>query len=205
MRIPWKTQLRVWPIDDELAALMAESGCWYVHLGIESASQRTLDGVRKKITIEQAVEACRILKRHKIKILGLFMLFNIWEKDGIPVFEDINDSKATLDFAGKLIRKGLIDYMGWSITMPYPGSPLYDIALRHNLIKNGLVGNWDSWLREEFSVINLPGVTDRDIARLKTRGSLLRGLAMIRSGGFGFRDAGYILKKVFRIFANEFK
>jgi magnesium-protoporphyrin IX monomethyl ester (oxidative) cyclase len=203
LRIPWKTQLRVWPIDDELAALMAAAGCWYVHLGIESASQRTLDGVKKKITIEQAEEACRILKRHKIKILGLFMLFNIWEENDKPVFEGVAESRATLDFAGRLIRQGLLDYMGWSITMPYPGSPLYDIALRHNLIKNGLVGNWDAWLREEFSVINLPGVTDKEIARLKTRGSILRGLAMVRSGGFGLRDAGYILKKVFRIVANE--
>ncbi|MBL8028105.1 MAG: cobalamin-dependent protein [Fibrobacteres bacterium] len=203
LRIPWKTQLRVWPLDDELASLMAAAGCWYVHLGIESASQRTLDGVKKKITIEQAIEACRILKRYKIKVLGLFMLFNIWEENEVPVFEGIAESRATLDFAGKLIRKGLINYMGWSITMPYPGSPLYDIALRNNLIKDGLAGNWDAWLREEFSVIKLPGITDKDIARLKTRGSVLRALAMIRSGGFGLSDAGYIMKKLMRIVANE--
>jgi len=85
---------------------MAEAGCWYTHLGIESGDPATLEGVGKKITLEQVEEACRLLKKHKIKVLGLFMLFNVWEEDGTLRFEDIATTQKTLDFADRLVGNG---------------------------------------------------------------------------------------------------
>jgi len=75
--IPWKTQLRAWPLPENLVKAMAEAGCWYVHLGIESGNPETLYGIQKQITVEQILEACALLKKYNIQVLGLFMLFNV--------------------------------------------------------------------------------------------------------------------------------
>ena len=43
-------------------------------------------------------------------------------------FETPKESENTLKFAKRLLRKGLLDFIATSITVPYPGSRLYDIA-----------------------------------------------------------------------------
>jgi hypothetical protein len=133
------------------------------------------------------------------------MLFNVWEEDGCLKFEDVSLNLKTLNFAKKLVKEKLLDYIGWSITTPYPGSKLYDIALTHNLFKPGLERSWDSWLRDDFFVMQLPGVKDKDIAEMKTKGSFLRGWCLLRSRGLKFKDVGYVAKKVLKVLENEFK
>lgn len=201
--ISWKTQLRAHPLPEELVRAMAGAGCWYVHLGIESGNPRTLKGIKKHITLEQVKEACLMLKKYKIKILGLFMLFNVWEEGGELLFEDVESTQNTLSFAEMLANGGLLDYLGWSITTPYPGSALYDTAFRFNLIKEELSGNWDSWLKDDSFVMQLPGVDEREQARLKTVGSMLRAKCMLRSRNFGLKDLGFIAKKAVKLVQNE--
>lgn len=203
--VSWKTQLRAYPLDEELVELMSRSGCWYVHLGIESGNEQTLRGIGKQITLEQVVEACRLLKKYKIKVLGLFMLFNVWEENGQLQYEDVSLSLKTLNFARKLVKQRLLDYIGWSITMPYPGSRLYDIALKNDLFKPNLQKNWDSWLKDDFFVMQLPGIKDKDVAKMKTRGSILRGWCLLRSQGLKLKDVNYVIKKMFKVLDNELK
>ncbi len=205
IKVTWKTQLRAYPLDEELVDLMSKSGCWYVHLGIESGNDETLRGIGKKITLDQVVGACQLLKKYKIKVLGLFMLFNVWEEGGILNYEDAALSTKTLDFARKLVKARLLDYIGWSITTPYPGSKLYEIALKYGLFKSNLEKNWDSWLRDDFFVMQLPGVKEQDIAKIKTKGSILRGLCLLRSRGIKFKDFSYLAKKALKVLENEWK
>jgi len=205
MKVTWKTQLRAYPLDEELVNLMSRSGCWYVHLGIESGNEATLRGIGKKITLNQVVRACQLLKKYKIKVLGLFMLFNAWEENGKLIYEDVNQNINTLNFAKKLVKERLLDYIGWSITTPYPGSKLYEIALKYGLFKPNLEKSWDSWLRDDFFVMQLPGIKDQDIAKIKTKGSILRGLCLLRSRGIKFKDVGYLTKKVLKVLENELK
>jgi magnesium-protoporphyrin IX monomethyl ester (oxidative) cyclase len=203
--ISWKTQLRAYPLDEELVDLMAKSGCWYVHLGIESGNEQTLRGIGKHITIEQVIKACYLLKKYKIKVFGLFMLFNVWEENGQLKFEDVPLNLKTLDFARKLIKDGLLNYIGWSITTPYPGSKLFGIAKKHNLFKPGLEKNWDAWLKDDFFVMQLPGIKDKTVAKIKTKGSILRGWCLLKSRGLKFKDIGYLIKKLFKLLDNELK
>lgn len=205
IQVSWKAQLRAHPLDRELVELMSRSGCWYVQLGIESGNEETLRGIRKHITKEQIIQACRLLKEYKIKILGFFMFFNVWEEEGGLKFEDVASCERTLEFAGKLVKQKLLDYIGWAITTPHPGSELYDIALRHRLIKPGLMERWDAWLKEDSFVMQLPGISDKDIAKMKTRGSVLRGLCMLKSGGMRLKDLGYVFKKGLKVLDSEIK
>jgi len=101
--ISWKTQVRAHPLPEELIKAMADAGCWYVHLGIESGNPEVLKGVKKHITLEQITDACKKLKKYGIKVHGLFMLFNVWQEDGELKFEDVDMTRNTLSFAEKLV------------------------------------------------------------------------------------------------------
>jgi radical SAM superfamily enzyme YgiQ (UPF0313 family) len=203
--LAWKTQLRAAPIDRELVQLMAESGCWYVQLGIESGNEETLRGIRKHITLEQVRQACVLLKEFRIKVLGFFMLFNVWEEKGVLKFEDVAATRKTLRFAKSLIRERKLDYFSWAITTPHPGSELYDIAVRHQLIKPELAGRWDEWIRKDVCVMRLPGVSDRDVTDMKARGAFLAGVCILRSGHMRWKDGRYLVKKASKIFYNYIK
>jgi len=161
-------QLRARPMDEELGRLLAKAGVWYVHLGIESGNQETLEGIKKKITLNEVEECCSILKRNGIMVWGLFMYFNIWEEDGRLRFEGVEESRRTLEFARHLHKRKLIDFFGGSITTPYPGSPLWDIARRHGLLKDEYEGQWDLWYykRDLRLVSMLPGISEVDIFKL---------------------------------------
>lgn len=203
--IPWKTQLRAWPLPEKLVKAMAEAGCWYVHLGVESGNPETLRGINKQITVEQVFEACRLLKKYNIQVLGLFMLFNVWEDGGQLCYEDVQKTRNTLHFAENMIDQGLLDYIGWSVTTPYPGSQLYDIALKYDLIKLELRGQWDAWLREDTFVMRLPGVDEREMARVKTIGQTLRARLILRSRRFGLKDIPFFAKKGMKLIYDELR
>jgi hypothetical protein len=55
------------------------------------------------------------------------MLYNVWEEDGQLCFENNQDCLNTLRFAKILAKKGLIDWISWSVATPYPGSQLSEL------------------------------------------------------------------------------
>lgn len=74
--ILWRGQCRVDGITPDLAKLARDSGCIALGLGVESVSQRALDMINKKISVERAKEALHLLKRNNIEtriymIMGL--------------------------------------------------------------------------------------------------------------------------------------
>lgn len=204
--IVWKAQVRARPMTDELAKSMAEAGCWFVYLGIESGNPSTLAGINKRISIDDVSEACRTLKRHNIQVFGLFMLDNVWEENGDLRFENSAMSENTLRFAKALMDAGLIDYMSWSQTTPYPGSKLYEIALRHELIPKDLVYNWDLWQRAVWlsQVMKLPGVSSREQMRVRLQGARLASLAAYKDSGDYRHLVRYYLSTALRLFLANF-
>ncbi|MCK4948078.1 MAG: B12-binding domain-containing radical SAM protein [Candidatus Aureabacteria bacterium] len=197
--ITWKTQLRVSPFTEELAKELAASGCWYVHLGVESGNQETLNGIKKKIDLKDVELTCKLLKKYNIKVMALFMLFNVWEENGKLCYEDVKMTKNTLDFAWKLVKNNLADYISWSIATPYPGSELYDIACKHNLLNPAFRDSWESWQKEGLFIMDLPGVskTDRNIIKLK--GEFLRMMCLLKRKYFKLKDLPFLAKRALHI------
>src|SRR3989338_422095 len=203
--ITWKTQLRVSPFTEELARELSESGCWYVHLGVESGNQRTLDGINKRINLKDVQSTCRLLKKYKIKVLALFMLFNVWEENGALAYEDAAMTAATLKFAWKLVKNNLVDYIGWSITTPYPGSRLYDIALKYNLLNSAFRDNWEAWQKEGLFMMDLPGINKRERSKIKFKGEFLRIICLLREKYFKLKDIPFLIKRALHIFRYALK
>lgn len=205
LKVWWKTSLRVDRLPEELVKEMALAGCWYALIGIESGNEKTLKGINKKIDLSEVESSCRLLKKYGIKVQGLFMLYNVWEKDGKLEYETTAEVRKTLDYACRLVKNRLLDYVGWSITVPYPGSKLYDIAVRHNLIRPEYQGKWEEWLKKDSYVLSLPGISISEQVHLKTRGSMLRAKLILRQKEFGCKDLPWLVKKGVKILMNELK
>ncbi len=190
--IPWKVCLRADKINDTFARALANSGCWYVHLGIESGNQDTLNGIGKMITLDQVVRGCEILKKYGIKIFGLFMLFNVWDSHGNLKYEDAAMTRNTLKFARRLFNNGLIDYMSWSQTTPYPGSKLWNTAIKYGLMPDKS-REWESWNHVYNFTMDLPGISEKDRTRIKFDGAILQAWCLLKSGNVS--DKKYVLER----------
>lgn len=127
----WSCSSRVNTVNEELIRTMADSGCKLIEFGFESGSQRVLDEVMKKgTTLEQARNAARWCKKYGIGMNGFFMLGNPTETEG--------EMRMTVEFAKELNP----DSAQWAVTMPYPGSAMYDMFKD----KIGKVEDWEAFL-----------------------------------------------------------
>jgi radical SAM superfamily enzyme YgiQ (UPF0313 family) len=203
--VAWKTQIRVDKVNEEFAKYLAKSGCWLVFLGIESGNQKTLEGIRKRISLEQAVKACETLKKYGIKTFGLFMAFNVWEEDGELRYENYEDSLNTLRFAKKLLDRKLLDFFSWSLTTPYPGSRLFDICTKYGLIDEGLIDSWEKLDSSSNFVIKLPDVDERMWLDLRNKGALLQAKCVLESGNLSLSALSLYVKRAKQIFRRFIK
>jgi radical SAM superfamily enzyme YgiQ (UPF0313 family) len=74
LEIRWRCILYPGKIDEELVALMADSGCEEVSLGFESGSERILRNMNKKFNLREVRRTAEMFARHGIRQLGFLML-----------------------------------------------------------------------------------------------------------------------------------
>jgi radical SAM superfamily enzyme YgiQ (UPF0313 family) len=111
----WTAQVRATEIvrDRELLELMKRTNCFMVYLGLESVNPATLKEYNKKQSVEQIVEAIRILKEYGILAHGMF----VFGADG----DTIDSLRMTADFA----IKNKISTVQFMILTPLPGTRLF--------------------------------------------------------------------------------
>ncbi|MBE7415264.1 MAG: hypothetical protein HS130_08560 [Deltaproteobacteria bacterium] len=173
--------------------------------GLESANQRTLTGIRKKQTVEQMNKALGIMKETGLKCFGLFMAFNVWEENGKLCFEDREDSLRTLAYLKGLLRDKKLHLFGWSMTTPYPGSELYRVAVKHNLIDKEYAGKWEYFDSGSNFLMKLPGVSEKDWLHVMNAGKRLQAMSLFRSGTFNLRAMPLYLKKAYYVAGRNLK
>jgi len=121
---PWIAQVRVDSnIDVTTFGQMKEAGCIVVSAGIESGSDKVLSLMNKKVTSEQIKVFFKNAKIANIPTNGTFIVGNEGETE-----EDI---KKTID----LVIDEEINTDA-SLMYVYPGTVVYDNALKKGLIKN---------------------------------------------------------------------
>jgi len=123
--VAWYCNGRVNLMDEEMIEAMAGCGCVGLAYGIESGNQGILDSVKKQITLEQVEQITALTKKHGIHATGYFML-------GI-LGDTMRTILETLDFAEKLD----LDFYGFGITSPIPGTEMYAQAVGKGLVEKG--------------------------------------------------------------------
>jgi radical SAM superfamily enzyme YgiQ (UPF0313 family) len=178
----FQCNVRADKVTEELAREFRKMNLWMVHIGVESGNQRTIDGLKKHINLDQVVQACRIFQAEGIKVFGFLMMYHAWEEDGALAFESPADVDKTFAFARRLMRDKLINYMSWQVATPYPGSRLWGTARKFGLLLDPhRIGD----VREKG--MNLPGVTERDIRRSLRQGYALKSWYALKSGHIGWK------------------
>jgi radical SAM superfamily enzyme YgiQ (UPF0313 family) len=92
--VKWACLARLDRISIELLSAMKTSGCRRLYVGIESGSQRILDRLKKKISIEQIRQSVALCKQAGIEVSGFFIV-------GVPG-ETREDFEASVAFAKSL-------------------------------------------------------------------------------------------------------
>jgi len=157
----WNCNTRVNAITRDLLSSMKASGCEKVSFGVESGSQRIMDRIGKKITVEQVVQAVRWAREVGIKhVEGNFIV-------GAHPTETMDDIRQTL----KMMRNLPFTIVSVTVIVPYPGTPVYDWMVRNNAIDSDvswedfvMFGKPPKWRTEHFSAGDL-----LDIQRMLTR------------------------------------
>ena len=158
----WSIQLRVDCINDEIVNALVNSNCRYIFLGIESADNRILKSMRKKITIEQVEYA-----------------LNLTISAGLDTRSTIifGDSEESMETADNTINWWLENRKKSSIALDmiiaFPGSTIYKVAR-----KNGRIPDPVRFLKDGCPIINLSrNMTDNEYKELVTRISRYNGMS----------------------------
>jgi phosphonoacetaldehyde methylase len=115
--------IAVWALNDSLLALIRDSGCYRLTLGVESGDPVTLrEIIHKPLRLDKVgriVKTCRELKIHTT---AFFVI-------GLPG-ETMQSMKRSMRYAENLDVGSLCI----SIATPYPGTPLYEICKREGYL-----------------------------------------------------------------------
>jgi anaerobic magnesium-protoporphyrin IX monomethyl ester cyclase len=114
IRLPFECISRAERIDDDVAGALASLGCFRVWIGSESGSQRILDAMKRKVSVEQVQETAALLRRHGIEV-GMFIMLGY---DG----ERMEDLQATVDH----LKHTSPDVFLTTVSYPIKGTPYYD-------------------------------------------------------------------------------
>jgi radical SAM superfamily enzyme YgiQ (UPF0313 family) len=154
LRLDWACLARVNLLDEEILRKMKDAGCWQISLGLESGNQDLLDLIQKDITIDQIRQAVDLMHKVGLQIRASFML-------ALPG-ETYEKARRTVEFAKSL---GL-ELASFCITIPYPGTALFEIARRSGRLRED--AEWTNWnlLNVEDLVFVPDGVHEGELVRL---------------------------------------
>ncbi|MDO8592405.1 MAG: radical SAM protein [bacterium] len=123
--ITWSTSIRCSDMDEETARVFEESGCHELLLGVESGSDRVLNEVVNKMYpkgSEDIRNCARILSKTKIRGRYNFIA-------GLPS-ETAEETHKSMDLADWIWRTDQNAKIAFAAFSPYPGSKLYQEALK---------------------------------------------------------------------------
>lgn len=126
----WWANLRVNQVDEEFLTLIKKAGCIKLFFGFESGSQKILDKMNKRITVEQCDKAAEICHKLNIPFYSSYIV------------NYFNETEEDLHASEELIMRTKPDSLAINKFSPIPGSVDYDT--NENTIKP-LLTNIHSW------------------------------------------------------------
>ena len=126
----WRVHgMRVNCISEEWIVKMKEAGCSVLNMGMESGSQKMLDIMEKKTTVEDNKNAVKWCVAHNVHTIVQLVI-------AMPG-ETPETIKETADFASYFVEQSpMVDpnYMSINYAQALPGTPLYETARKKGLI-----------------------------------------------------------------------
>ena len=153
INVKWRCSGRVNPISKEMIYWMEKAGCIMISFGVETGSQRLLDQIGKNQTVDQVVNAFKIVYENSKHITPeMFIILGFPGENEESVGETIALIKRIIDIS----HKPLI-LTAARVLEIYPGTRIYELAKSKGLV------NDDFWLKEFYT----PLYMEHDISWLK--------------------------------------
>ena len=123
--IHWNASMRVGDVNTDLLKEMKDAGCIHIGYGFESASDKVLTSMAKRINREQITAAIRASEEAGIGVQGNF------------IYGDPAETEETVDETSEFFEKHCLDHIVHNdYIMPYPGSPIFDHSLATGAISD---------------------------------------------------------------------
>ncbi|MGC1121675.1 MAG: radical SAM protein [Candidatus Methanofastidiosia archaeon] len=171
----WGCITRVDRVDEQILRALAQAGCTSVQYGIESANEKTLNLLGKRIFREEVEKKVDMAKKAGLKVYGSFVIGLPWETKEMV--------EETIEFAESL---SLADAQ-INIAMPFLGTPLREVLVPQfgSRIRRTDWENYHQSFKEKGIMIENPRLPVRDLLKLCFRGRMIN----VRASG--------ILKTIF--------
>lgn len=114
-RIPWGAMCRADLMDEEILTTLKDSGLFSVKYGVESADQRIIDEIDKKLDLDKAYRMVELTRELGIKVHLTFTF-------GLP-----GDTPESIERTIELACQMPNDSAQFSIATPFPGTAMYDL------------------------------------------------------------------------------
>lgn len=162
-------------MNDEYFNLLYRAGFRTLAFGVESGSLKILKLINKDITVEQVFTTIEKLNQAKINSKYYFMA-------GFPD-EKREDLYQTTDLIQKMKKADpQIRIPAWRIYTPYPGTDLYNEAIKCGWQPPKTL---EAWADYDFSSAQTPWLKRTDLAIIKNAAFLIDYLEMARTKGQG--------------------
>lgn len=99
---------------EDMAKMLADTGCVEIAFGAETGSQKILDNIEKRTTVKQNYQTVEYAKKHGLKVKAFILL-------GLP-----GEDQSTLLDTEKFIASSGIDDFQCAIYYPYKGTQIRD-------------------------------------------------------------------------------
>jgi radical SAM superfamily enzyme YgiQ (UPF0313 family) len=114
LRVPYECITRADRLNERAVALLKRSGCFRVWIGAESGSQRILDAMDRRVTVEQVRSTIQLAKRAGIET-GTFIMI------GYP-----GETEADIDATIEHLKRADPDQFTITVAYPIKGTPYYE-------------------------------------------------------------------------------
>lgn len=123
-------------MDDDFLQLLCNIGGKHLHIGAESGSQRMLNLMNKKITVEQTLMVNLKLRNFP----SLIPSYNFFS--GLPT-ETFDDLMASARLILQLIEENpFCQIVGFAQFTPWPGTELYNMSIKHGFVNPKNLEEW---------------------------------------------------------------
>lgn len=126
-KVVYGCNMRLNALTQDYYDLMGKANFRFILYGLESANQYTLDKLDKGVTVAEQAEGFRMAKKAGLEPHATVMLGYPWETEEM--------AKNTINFTKEIFNKGYIDTMQATITIPYPGTPLYKECIEKDWLR----------------------------------------------------------------------
>ena len=194
LKLTWGCLARADQIkNEEMIKAMADAGCRFVDLGIESFNQKTLDFVKKGCRVEDNYTAILLLKKYKINPKINVLL-------GVSPFE----TKADIEWMIEILKIMDIEYASFDICIPHPRTEIYNIAKKNKwfITEDGDYKPVDPLKKGTLSLPNLNHKELEELVRWANRKFYLRpSYILLRLKGVrSIREFFDLLEVAFKLF-----